>query len=167
MANDESVCPMAEPQAEHRWLEQMVGEWESEAECIMEPGQPPAIFKGKETVRSLGGLWVLAEGSGEMPGGGAMTTLLTLGYDPARQRYVGTFVGSMMTHLWVYEGMLEGRVLTLDTQGPDFSTGGKSMARFTDAIEIIDRDNRVMTSRMQGQDGQWRHIMTARYRRIG
>jgi hypothetical protein len=167
MANDESACPMAEPQAEHRWLDQLVGEWESEAECVMEPGQPPAIFKGREKVRSVGGLWVLAEGSGDTPGGGTMNSVLTLGYDPARRRYVGTFLCSMMTHLWVYEGVLEGRVLTLDTEGPDFSTGGKSMTRFKDAIEIIDRDNRVMTSRMLGQDGQWRQIMTARYRRRG
>lgn len=162
----QSICPMtAEPQAEHHWLDRMVGEWSSEAECVMEPGQPPATFQGTETVRSLGGLWIVAEGQGDMPGGGAMNSILTLGYDPARQRYIGTFIASMMTHMWLYEGNVEGGVLTLDTEGPDFSTGGKTMARFKDAIEWIDADCRVMTSRMQGEDGQWRQFMTARYRR--
>jgi hypothetical protein len=55
----------------------------------MEPGQPASKFEGSESVRPLGGLWILAEGQGEMPGCGAATTVLTLGYDPQKQRYVG------------------------------------------------------------------------------
>jgi hypothetical protein len=39
-----------------------------------------------------------------MPGGGAATMFLTLGYDPQRERYVGTWIGSMMTHLWGVRG---------------------------------------------------------------
>lgn len=53
----------------------------------------------------------MCEGLGEMPGGGIATTMMTLGYDPARKWFVGTFIGSMMTHMWVYAGT----VLTLDT----------------------------------------------------
>lgn len=161
-----SLCPMtAEPQQEHQWLQRMVGEWTSEAVATMEPGQPPATVKGSEAIRSLGGLWVMAEGQGEMPGGGAMTSMMTLGYDPRTGRYVGTFIASMMTHLWVYEGALDdaGRVLTLDTQGPDFASGGKTMARYQDAITFESNDHRVLTSRMLGDDGQWRQIMTAHY----
>jgi hypothetical protein len=63
------------PQKEHRWLQKLAGEWTSEAEATMEPGKPPETFKGTESVRSLGGLWILAEGQGEMPGGGAALTL--------------------------------------------------------------------------------------------
>ena len=42
-----------------------------------------------------------------MPDGGPATMIMTLGYDPAKKRFVGTFIGSMMTNLWVYEGELE------------------------------------------------------------
>lgn len=164
----QTLCPMtAEPQAEHRWLDRLVGEWTSEAEATMEPGQPPATFSGSESVRTLGGLWVVAEGCGEMPGGDVMTTMMTLGYDPPKGRYVGTFVGSMMTHLWLYEGSLDvaGQVLTLDTEGPDFATGGKTMAKFKDVIEFRSDDHRVLTSHMLGTDGQWHAFMTAHYRR--
>jgi len=40
---------------------------------------------------------------------------------------VGTFVGSMMTHLWLYEGEREvnSEVLPLDSEGPSFSGDGK------------------------------------------
>ena len=96
-----------EPQKEHQWLQKLVGEWTYEGEATMEPGEPPAKMTGTESVRSLGGLWILAEVQGEMPGGGVATTMMTLGYDPQKRRYVGTWIDSMMTRLWVYEGALD------------------------------------------------------------
>ncbi|MHB9026990.1 MAG: DUF1579 family protein [Armatimonadota bacterium] len=78
----------------------------------------------------------------------------------------GTFIGAMMTNLWLYDGALDAaeRVLTLDTEGSSMAAEGK-MARYQDAIDIISDDHRVLTSRMLGDDGQWRLFMTARYRR--
>ncbi len=156
----------AEPQAEHRWLQKLVGEWTCEGEATMEPGKPPAKWEGTESVRSLGGLWILAEGQGEMPGCGPATTIMTLGYDPAQERFVGTFIGSMMTHMWHYNGALDAaeKVLTLDTEGPSMTAEGR-MAKFRDVIEIKSDDHRVLTSHMLGDDGQWRQFMTAHYRR--
>jgi hypothetical protein len=158
-------CGMtAEPQKEHQWLQKFVGEWTFEGEATMEPGKPPEKFKGTESVRSLGGLWIVAEG--EMPGDGTTNTVMTLGYDPQRKRFVGTFIASMMTHLWPYDGALDaaGKVLTLDTEGPNFAAGGK-MAKFQDAIELKSDDHRVLTSQMLGDDGKWHRFMTAHYRR--
>ncbi len=115
----------SEPQQEHKWLQRLVGEWTYEHECSMGPDQPPMKATGTESVRSIGGLWTLGEGHGEMPDGGPAVTIMTLGYDPQSKRFVGTFIGSMMTHLWIYNGTLDaaGKVLTLDTEGPDFSGG--------------------------------------------
>ena len=48
----------------------------------MGPDQPPMKSTGVDVVRSLGGLWIIAEGEGEMPGGGTAKTIMTLGYDP-------------------------------------------------------------------------------------
>src|SRR5688572_31098773 len=45
-------------------------------------------------LRSLGGLWTVGEGSGDMPGGGTAKTIMTLGYDPQKKRFVGTFIRS-------------------------------------------------------------------------
>ena len=87
------------PQKEHHWLQKLVGEWTYETEVMMRPDQPSEKATGTETVRSLGGLWILAEGRGEMCGADA-TTIMTLEYDPQKQRYVGTWIGSMMSYLW-------------------------------------------------------------------
>ena len=154
-----------EPQKEHQWLQQLVGEWTFEQPPCA-PGQPPST--GGETVRSLGGVWILCEGRFEMPGGGQGVTIMTLGYDPAKKRFVGTFVGSMMTNLWIYEGSLNGNVLTLDAEGPGFSPEGKptgKMAKYKDVIEITSDGQRTLTSNILGEDGKWTQFMQAQYRR--
>lgn len=158
-------CPgMSTPQAEHRWLHRLVGEWTSEGEAAMAADQPPAKFKGRESVRSLGGLWVIGEGRGEMPDGGEMSSVITFGYDPDKAKFVGTFIASVGAHLWLYEGTLNGDVLTLDTEGPDFIAAGK-MARYRDVVEWTDDDHRILTSHRLGEDGRWQAFMTAHYRR--
>jgi hypothetical protein len=157
---------MAEPQAEHRWLQRLVGEWTCEGEAIMEPGTPPVKFESTESVRSLEGLWIVAEGHGEMPGCGSATMIMTLGYDPQKERFVGTFIGSMMTHLWLYNGSLDAteKVLTLDTEGPSMTSEGE-MAKYRDVIEIKSDSHRVQTSHVLDEDGNWQQFMTAHYRR--
>jgi hypothetical protein len=155
-----------DPKKEHEWLKQLVGEWTYEHEASMGPGEPPVKCVGTESVRAVGDLWVVCEGRGEMPNGGVATTIMTLGYDAAKQRYAGTFIGSMMTHLWVYDGQLEagGSVLTLDTEGPTFTGDGKT-AKYRDSIEVQGAGHRTLTSRVLGDDGRWTAFMTARYRR--
>ncbi len=160
-------APMAaEPGREHEWLQRLVGEWAYEAEADMGPDQPPHRDEGTETVRTLGGLWVLAEGEGSMPDGTPARTMMTLGFDPGEGRFVGTWVGSMMTHLWVYDGTLDDGTdtLTLESEGPDMSGGGGT-ARYREEIEFEDAGHRTLRSSVLGDDGGWREFMVARYRR--
>lgn len=166
LETDQCAQMFSPPQKEHEWLQQLVGEWAFESECIGEPGQPTDKHRGTETVKSLGGLWIVGEGQGEMPGGGTATMMITLGFDPKRNRFVGTWVGSMMAHLWVYDGELDpsGRVLTLDSEGPSFASPGK-LAKYQDVIEVKSADHRILTSRSLGDDGKWTQFMTAHYRR--
>lgn len=157
----------SEPQKEHEWLQQLVGEWTSESECDMGPDQP-SKFRGTETVRTLGGLWTICEGRGEMPGGGLSQSIMTLGYDPQKKRFVGTFIASVMTYLWIYDGSLDAarKVLTLDCEGPSFSGDGK-MAKYQDIIEIQGPDQRTLSARVLGEDGKWGpFFMTVMYRRV-
>jgi hypothetical protein len=91
---------------------------------------------------------------------------MTLGYDPQTKRFVGTWIGSMMTHLWIYDGALDAaeRVLALESDGPSMAGDG-SMARYCDAIEFRSDDHRILTSSVRGDGGTWRPFMTAHYRR--
>jgi len=159
----------AKPVKQHKWLHQLVGNWVYETEVSMKPGEPPKKFKGKESVSSMGGLWVMAAGSGEMPGGGKATMLMTIGYDPAKKKFVGSWVGSMMHNMWVYEGELKGKVLTLNTVGPSWTKEGKvqkgKSAKYRDVITMVGKDKRRLDSFLQGPGGKWVPMMTALYTR--
>lgn len=164
----EDVAMMdAEVRQEHRWLERLVGEWSFEGECVVGPDQTPMTSTGMEVVRSLGGLWTIGEGEGAGLDGVSMKSVMTLGYDSKAGHFVGTFVASLMTHLWPYRGTLDasGKVLVLDTEGPSFT--GEGMAKYRDIIEFLDDDHRTLSSEALGDDGQWHRFMTAHYHRKG
>src|ERR1700733_7398707 len=95
-----------EPQDEHRWLQQLVGEWTYESECVMGPDQPPMKFAGSARTRTLGGLWIQSDWTGDTPDGQSDLMCFTVGFDPVKNKFVGSFVASMMTHMWIYEGGL-------------------------------------------------------------
>ncbi|WP_210049768.1 DUF1579 domain-containing protein [Neorhizobium petrolearium] len=152
---------LAKPQAEHGFLERMVGIWE-----VSSPDMG-TDEKWVEVVRSLHGIWFVAEGNGNMPqGGGAATTMLTLGYDPAKGKYVGSWIGSMMAYLWVYEGEVsaDGTTLSLYTTGPDFAEPGKT-GEYREQIIFKDDDHRIFNSSAKQPDGTWKQFMEAQYTR--
>lgn len=155
-----------DPQKEHKWLQKLTGEWTFRIEMQTSQEKGPEEFKGTETVRSLGGIWVIAEGEGEVPGGGTANSIMTLGFDPQKGEFVGTFVASMMSHLWVYrEGKLDqsGQVLSLVAEGPDMNSPGKT-ALYRDVIELKNENQRTLSSYVQNGD-KWQPMMTAYYER--
>lgn len=141
---------------EHRWLQRLVGTWRAES-----GGDDGAIWN--EMIEPVGEVFVQADAAGNMPDGSPWRTLLTIGFDPQRGKFVGSFAGSMMTNLWVYEGELDdsGQTLTLNTEGPEWHNG--QMTRFKDIIEWEGDDRRVFRSEMQNEDGSWEEIMRTVY----
>jgi hypothetical protein len=158
----------AELTPQHAWLRRLVGEWRSELAVSDGKDQPPGTMAGTETVRTVGDAWVLGEGRGRMPDGTATQTLMTLGYDPAQQAFVGTWIGSMMNHLWFYRhGTLDAaeRELTLEAEGPRLD-GQPGLALYRDIIEIVDVDERLLHGNVQLDGGRWNRFMTMRFRRV-
>jgi hypothetical protein len=164
LAASDEIPQMPEPQKEHQWLQQLAGEWECDVECFL-PEQPVMKSKGTESVRSVGGFWVLAENRGEFQGA-PFHGILTLGYDAEGKKYVGTWVDSMSGHLWTYEGSVDaaGRALTLEAEGPCCMTPGKD-AKFREVLEVKDKDHKTFRSAVQGEDGKWIPMMSIEYRR--
>lgn len=156
---------MPSPLKEHEWLHRFVGEWETEAEMIMDPDLPPMHAKGRETARMLGGFWMISQGRSEteeMP----FESVLTLGYDTQKKKYVGTWVDSMSGNLWKYEGEVNaaGTTLTLDTEGACPKNPGR-LSKFKEVTEFKSPDHRVFTSSIQGDDGTWNTCITVHFRR--
>lgn len=155
----------AKPELEHLWLKKLTGSWTYESEGFMGPDQPPIKSVGKENVRSLNDLWFIGEGESTMPDGNPATMILTVGYNPETKRYIGTWIGSMMTTLWIYDGFVEGNTLNLDAEGPSMAGDGKT-AKYRDSIEFVDDDHRILRSQMLAEDGSANLFMTAHYKRV-
>lgn len=164
---DQSEFPeMPAPQKEHEWLQKFVGEWTTEAEMMMGPEETFHCV-GSETVRSIGGRWIVSDMSGDSPMG-AMTGVMTLGFDPEKGKYIGTWIDSVSNHMWVYEGTLDetGAVLTLNTTGPDMMnpTPGKT-SNYLDVVEFKNPNLRTLTSSAQDDAGEWHTFGTITFRR--
>jgi len=152
------------PEEAHRWLHQLVGEWNYESAA-------DGACSGTERVRKVGELWVVGESEMQMTGGETSYAIITIGYDPKRKRFVGSWIGSTMAHLWTYDGELDsvGRKLSLFAEGPSVDEQGNfsptKTSNYCDAIEIQDKDRRIFTGSIQGPDGSWTTMMTMHYRR--
>ncbi|MCC7363100.1 MAG: DUF1579 domain-containing protein [Dehalococcoidia bacterium] len=154
-----------EPTQEHRWLGQLVGDWTYESEGIGSEGAPMK-GAGREHVRAVGEHWVLNEMS-ETVDGQDVLNLQMIGFDRRKGRFVGTFVSSMGTELWVYDGELDasGRKLTLSAEGPGMD--GTGTALYHDIIEIVDANTRELRSEVETPEGEWVEFMTMRSVRAG
>jgi hypothetical protein len=155
-----------QPTKEHDLLKKFVGEWESTAEAMAGPNQPAFTCKGRGTGKMLGGFWVVMEYETEMMGM-KINALQTIGYDPKKKKYVGTWIDSMFNHKWDYVGEVDaaGKKLTLEAEGPNMLTADGKNAKYRDTYEFKSPDHMEATSSMLGEDGKWVTFMTGQIKR--
>lgn len=155
-----------EPTSEHRWLLKLVGNWTYEHDCNMGPDHPPMKCNGRQGTVALGNLWTIGEMENAGPDGQMTKSIISVGFDPARGKFVGSFVSGCMPQLWIYEGSLDDnqKVLTLDSEGPNFAGDG-TLAKYQDIIEFVDNDHYFFYSQVQNADGSWTRFMNGKYTR--
>lgn len=142
------------PGKEHELLKQFVGEWTAECKFWMDPSQPAMEMKGTETCTlGPGGFWITSVFKGEAfgkPFEGRATT----GYSPFKKKFVGTWIDSMVPHLFTTEGTIDeaGKVITFTADALDPAAGTPVKERWV--IEIKGADSHVMTMYTPGPDGK-------------
>jgi hypothetical protein len=159
-----SCKEMPGPVEEHGLLQKFVGEWESEGEAFMAPGQPPTKLKGVESSRMIGGFWFVAQIKSSVPDF-PYEQILTLGYDPVKKKYIGTVIDSMTSHIWQLEGTFDatGNILAWETEGP--VPDPENPSKFREVIDLKGSDHKVFTSSVLGPDGSWNTVMRIDIRR--
>ena len=159
------IPEMPKPTKEHELLSQFAGEWHVTTEMSAAPGQETMKCEGTESAKMMGGFWLVAQGNGSMQGI-PVSSILNIGYDPARKKYIGTFCCSMDSTLWKYEGAMDamGKKLILETEGPSPLDPAKK-AKYRETLELNDKDHKTFTSQMQSADGKWVKFVTMTYRR--
>ena len=158
-----SMKPVAKP--EHRWLR------EARRRLDVRDARPQRRRdeRPRDGTRERARDWrdrVQLEGDGEMPDGSPATTVMTLGDDPDRKRVIGSWIGPMMTHQWVYDGELDlaKNTLVLNADGPSMKGDGTT-ARYRDTVVFRNDNERTLTASVQEPDGSWKTFMSMTYRR--
>ena len=151
---------------EHKFLKKFAGTWECASDCRMAEGQPPMKTRATSTNRMIGDFWVMNEivSSG---GGAAVTAIQTIGFDEKKKKFHGTWIDSMVNHLWSYEGTLndEGTILTMEAEGPNFMTG-EGTAQFRDIYEFKSDNHILARSLVKGETGKWVEVVKGESKRV-
>ena len=150
------------PGPEHEVFRKDVGTWDAAVEVRFAPGQPPQVSKGQATRRlACGGLWLITEFMNETTG---FEGHGVFGYDPARKKYVGTWVDPMRTFMATSEGTWDAAAKTMTMWTEATGPHGKPM-RWREVTEARNADTQVWRSFMSLPDGGEAEVMTVTYRR--
>src|SRR2546425_1464959 len=150
--------------AEHAALGRAEGAWDASVEVSMgPPGSPPQTSKGVETNRlCCGGLWVISEFKNN-PGSSAFEGHGITGYEPAKKRYISTWVDSDLTTPMTSEGAYDAAGKTLTMRGSMMSRGKTKQWRDVEVWK--DDDTRQFTMYRRGPDGKETPSLSITYTR--
>jgi len=157
--------PMPKPSKEHGYLKEGAGTWDYVMKFKMGPDAPETEVKGVETVQMLGEFWAIFDIKTDNMMGMAWHGHGTIGYDPDKKKYVGTFIDSLSPDRMLGEGTLDaaGKVLTMMWEGKDHETG--KVGKMREVSERKDKDNGTMTMHRTGPDGKESVLFTINYTR--
>lgn len=143
---------LAAPGEPHRLLAGRAGSWKTTSRHWMEEGKPPREFSGScERRMILGGRFLQEEFSGEMMGS-PFTGIGVIGYDNQSRKYVSTWMDSMSTAIFFFEGTggRDGRTITLESR---FNDPAKGHGKWRLVKRILDEDTEVAEMRMIYEGG--------------
>jgi hypothetical protein len=112
---------LATPSAPHKMFAHLAGSWTTKTRAWMEPDKPPMEGTGIcEQKMLLGGRYLQQEYTGEMMGS-PFTGINLIGYDNHTKKYVSTWVDSMSTGIYFFEGTAspDGKTITQESSYDD------------------------------------------------
>jgi hypothetical protein len=152
------------PGAPHKVLARMAGSWNTKTKGWMEPDKPPMESAGTcEQKMLLGGRFLQQEYTGEMMGS-PFTGIGITGYDNHTKKYVSTWMDSMGTSIFFFEGTASADGKTI-TQEARYDDPLKGPMKWRSVTRIVD-DN-TLVFEMYGADrrGKEEKMMEITYTR--
>ncbi|MCC6781863.1 MAG: DUF1579 domain-containing protein [Planctomycetes bacterium] len=119
-------CPQPGPGPQHAWIQSNVGVWDVECSFFMDPSQPPMKVSATDTVTALGPYFVQGQFAAEFFGS-PFRGVATLGFDPALQKFVSTWIDTMSPHLYHFTGSLDASGTRLELSGRAPIPGGQQL----------------------------------------
>lgn len=160
-----AAAQMPGPTAEHEWLKGEVGTWDAKMKLFHTPGEEPTITEATETVElGPGGLWILSKFEGEIMGM-PFTGHGVTGYDPAKKKFVGTWVDGMSPYLMISEAEYDPATKTATgfAEGRDPMSG--EIVKYKQISRTIDENTRTFEMLQPEKDGTYVKMMEIEYTR--
>jgi hypothetical protein len=129
------------PGPEHEMLKKFEGDWDATVSFMGSETKATSINKV-----GLGGLWLTTDYKGEFAGA-KFEGKGTMGYDPAKKKYVTVWVDSMSPSILLMEGDFDKDGKTYTETGEGKGPDGKP-AKFKSVYEFKDKDSMVFTMYM-------------------
>jgi len=143
---------LATPGAPHKLLAGMAGNWSVKGSCVMEAGKPPVEHTGASEQRMiLGGRFLQQEFSGEMMGS-PFSGIGFTGYDNHSGKYVSTWMDSMGTGIYYFEGTAgsDGKSII---QTCDYDDPVQGPAKWRSVTRAVDANTLVFEMYITGKSG--------------
>ena len=143
---------LATPGEPHKLLASRAGSWSARSRHWMELDKPPMEFAGScERKMILGGRFLQDEFSGEMMGS-PFTGIGIIGYDNHSKKYVSSWMDSMSTGIYFFEGTAsrDGKTISLESHFDDPVKGPGTWRLVT---RIVDENTEVAEMRRPYESG--------------
>ncbi len=117
----EVYTKLATPGEPHKMLANLAGSWTTRTRAWMDPDKPPMEGTGAcEQKMLLDGRYLQQEYTGEMMGS-PFTGINLIGYDNHTKKYVSTWIDSMSTGIYYFEGTssADGKTITQESSYDD------------------------------------------------
>lgn len=156
---------LATPGEPHAMLAAMSGSWRTRTESFMAPGAPPVVSEGTcEQQMLLGGRYQQQTFQGDMMGT-PFTGIGINGYDNHTQKFVSTWMDSMSTGIYYFEGTADadGRTITQECRCDDPVKGPMTLRSVT---RLVDHDTHEFEMYGTDKSGKEEKMMTITYTRM-
>jgi hypothetical protein len=128
---------LATPGAPHKRLASLAGSWTTKTRAWMEPDKPPMEGTGIcEQKMLLDGRYLQQEYTGEMMGS-MFTGINVIGYDNYTKKYVSTWIDSMSTGIYCFEGTASANGKTI-TQKTSYNDPVRGPMVWRSVVRIVD-----------------------------
>jgi len=158
---------LAIPGAPHKTLARLAGTWITKTRAWMEPDKPPVEGTGTCEQKTLfDGRYLQQEYTGEMMGS-PFTGINVLGYDNCTRKYVSTWIDSMSTGIYYFEGTAsaDGKTITQESSYDDPVRGPTVWRSVTRIVDDNTLEYEMYLTPKGGKEAKMMEMTVTRKRR--
>lgn len=149
---------------EHAEVLRKAGDWLVRCTYYMGGEADPIEVDGRETGQMLGDLWCNSRFEADMLGS-PLQGNGSLGFDPVKKKYVGTWKDSATPFLYTFEGTFDPVIGVFDLAGENFDPVRQCLAVYRSRVEFISADEHVLDLSIDVPEGLPIKVLRYHYRR--